>query len=114
MAYDDFDVTIVCSSGNGGASAVGCPSSDSHVIAVCSTSQSDLRSSFSNHGPDVEVSAPGSDIFTLDLNDGYTTTSGTSFSAPLTSGVVALMLAVDPTLTNAELRQLLWDTANRR
>ncbi len=113
MAYDDFDVTIICSSGNGGVSSVGYPSSDSHVIAVGSTTETDFRSSFSNHGPDVEVSAPGSNIFTLDLNDGYLTTSGTSFSSPLTSGVVALVLAVNPALTNVEVRQLLWDTADK-
>ena len=113
MAHDDFNMTIICSSGNGGTPTVGYPSSDSHVIAVGATDQSDLRASFSSHGPDVEVSAPGTDIFTLDLNDGYGSTSGTSFSAPLTSGVVALMLAVNPGLTNAEIRQILWDTADK-
>ncbi len=113
MAHDDYNVTTICSSGNGGVASVGYPSSDSHVIAVGATNQSDERASFSNHGPDVEVSAPGTDILTTDLNDGYGFADGTSFSSPLTSGVVALMLAVNPGLTNVQIRQILHDTADK-
>lgn len=112
-AFDTFGMTILCASGNAGASSVGYPSSDSHVIAVGATNQSDLRASFSNHGPDLEISAPGDNIFALDLNDGYGTTAGTSFAAPLVSGVVALMLSVNPALTNVEIRQVLHDTADK-
>ncbi len=111
MAYDDFDLTIICASGNGSAAAVTYPSSLPRIIAVGATTQSDARSDFSNYGPDVELAAPGSGIWTLDLGGGYTTSSGTSFSAPLVSGVVALMLSADPSLSNTEIRQILRDTA---
>ncbi len=113
MAYDVFGVTIICSSGNGGGNSVGYPSSDSHVIAVGSTNQSDQRSGFSQGGPDLEISAPGEDIWTLDLFDNYGPSSGTSFSAPLVSGVVALMLASNPGMTNTQIRQTLHDTADK-
>ncbi len=113
MAHDDDNVTIICASGNGFASTVAYPASDSHVIAVGATNQSDQKVGFSNHGPDLEVSAPGVDILMPDLNDGYGTSGGTSFSAPLTSGVVALMLAAHPGLTNVQIRQILHDTADK-
>ncbi|MCP4902240.1 MAG: S8 family serine peptidase [bacterium] len=113
LAYNTENMTIICASGNDGTDSVGYPSSNVNVIAVGSTTSSDLRSSFSNHGPDVEVSAPGSSIYTLDLNDGYGSTSGTSFAAPLTSGVAALMLSTNPDLTNVQIRQLLKDTADK-
>ncbi len=113
MAYDDFGVTIVCASGNGGVGFVGYPSSDEHVIAVGSTDPSDRRSSFSRHGVELEIAAPGEDIWTLDLGNGYGPAGGTSFAAPLVSGVVALMLARDPTLTPAEIRHILRHTADQ-
>ncbi|GJM08060.1 MAG: hypothetical protein DHS20C11_03360 [Lysobacteraceae bacterium] len=113
MAYDTYGVLIVCSSGNNGDDQVGYPSSDEHVISVGATSQSDARASFSEHGPGVELSGPGTSIFTLDLFNSYGSTSGTSFSAPLVSSVAALLWSYEPSLTNVELRQLLRDTAAR-
>ena len=113
MVYDVYNMTLICSSGNGGTDTVGYPSSNPNVIAVGATDAADLRAGFSQHGPDLEVSAPGVNIFTTDLNNGYLTTGGTSFSSPLTSGVVALMISVNPSLTNAEIRQILHDTADK-
>lgn len=112
-AVDNHNMVIICSSGNSGATSVGYPSSNADVIAIGATDSSDMKASFSNHGPDVEVSAPGVGILMPDLNDGYGPSSGTSFSSPLTSGVVALMLAVNPNLTNDEVRQILHDTADK-
>ncbi|MEZ5330807.1 MAG: S8 family serine peptidase [Thermoanaerobaculia bacterium] len=111
MAYDTFGLTIICSSGNGGTSSVGYPSSDSHVMAIGSTGMTDQKSSFSQYGVLLELAAPGEGIWMLDLNDGYGPSSGTSFSSPNTSGTAALVLSLAPTMTNAQLRQLLHDTA---
>jgi serine protease AprX len=41
----------------------------------------------------------------------YTTASGTSFSAPQAAGAIALMLEADPTLTPAEIKDILSRTA---
>lgn len=113
MAYDTFGMVIVCSSGNGGGSAVGYPSSNEHIISVGSTGMTDLRTSTSQFGVDLEVAAPGEGIWTTSLNDGYTSTGGTSFSSPLTSGIVGLVLSANPNLTNEQIRQLLHDTADK-
>ncbi|MEM7586699.1 MAG: S8 family serine peptidase [Acidobacteriota bacterium] len=109
----DAGLAIVCSSGNGGAPVLSYPASNPNVISAGATTSSDQRSGFSQHGPDLDLSAPGSNIFTLDLNDTYDFTSGTSFSSPLISGVIALMLSVNPNLTPAEIRQILHDTADK-
>lgn len=113
MAYDVDGVTIVCASGNSGSSTVGYPAIDSHVMAIGATNISDLKTGFSQYGDDQELAAPGDDIFLLDLDDGYTTSGGTSFAAPIVSGVIALMLSVSPDLTNDEIRQILHDTADK-
>ena len=113
MVYDTYNMVVICASGNGFSPAVSYPSSNPNVIAVGATDASDLKASFSNHGPDLDVSAPGVGILMPDLNDSYISSSGTSFAAPLASGVVALMLSVNPNLTNDEVRQILRDTADK-
>jgi len=109
----DNNLTIICASGNGGTATVSYPSSNVNVMAVGSTTSGDLRSGFSQHGPLLEVSAPGSSVLTLTTGNSTTVTSGTSFAAPLTSGIVALMLGANPGLTNAEIRQILKDSADK-
>jgi hypothetical protein len=59
----------------------------------------------------VDLSAPGSSIYTTKMGGGYRTMSGTSFAAPVVAGVAALMFSVDPTLTPAEVETILEQTA---
>ncbi len=104
------NVTLVCSAGNSGPS-ISYPASNSNVIAVGSVNSSGNRSSFSNTGPELDVMAPGENIFSTQLNGGYGASSGTSFAAPMVSGIVSLMLNLDPTLTPSEIESILENTA---
>ena len=109
----DNGMLVVCASGNNSSTTIGYPSSNMNVMSVGSTNESDLRSSFSNHGAQLEISAPGSNIFSTDLNSGYGTSSGTSFAAPIVSGVAALLFSAQPGITGNEIRQILKDTADK-
>lgn len=113
MARNTYDMSVICASGNDGLTSVGYPSVHPLVVAVGATNQSDQRASFSNHGPDVEVSAPGTSMYTATTGNAYASTSGTSFAAPTVSGVVALMLSVNPGLDSETIRQILRDTADK-
>lgn len=66
------------------------------------------RSGFSNL--DGFISAPGTDVLSTLANDNYGLFSGTSMAAPHVTGLVSYLLALDPTLTHAQIRDLL--TAN--
>ncbi len=110
-AYSQNDVFIDCASGNNG-SAVGYPANRPEVMAVASTTHNDAKSSFSNPGPEVEVAAPGSDIWSTQLNNTYGTSSGTSFAAPYVGALAALIRGVNPSLTAPQVRQLIIDTAD--
>lgn len=84
-----------------------------NIIAVSATGTNDLRTSWSSFGNYVDVAAPGSSIYTTSYSSdsSYSSVSGTSFSAPIVAGVVAQMLAVNPTLTFKEVDSILKATS---
>jgi subtilisin family serine protease len=110
-AHDQKGVFIDCAAGNNGGT-IGFPANQPEVMAVGSTNRFDQRSNFSSFGPSLEVMAPGESVLMLSLNNGTTTSDGTSFSAPLTAAAAALVFSANPGLTNTDVRQLLKDTAD--
>lgn len=112
-AYVNQGLLVINAAGNSGAASVGYPASNPMVMAIGASTPSDLKASFSQYGPDLEVSAPGTNIRTTDLSNSYTTTSGTSFSAPLTSGIASLIWGRHPSLTNDQVREILQDSADK-
>lgn len=90
------------------------PSDGDSVIAVGATRPDSLLASFSSPGPTADgrikpdISTLGTQVFTSVYTGGFTQfASGTSFSAPLVTGGVALALEHDNSLTAAELRDLI-------
>jgi len=100
---------VVKAAGNDGIDK-GC-SNDPDIIDVSATDSSDALASFSNTGNEIDVAAPGVNIVTTDRSGGYASVDGTSFSTPLTASVIALIWAVDPTFTPAQVQQILFDSA---
>ena len=119
-------VYVVLASGNNGG-----PNDESraeYLITVAATDDADHVAPFSNLGPFVDVSAPGTGIRSTALRQtgtdslsrrtpDYSIGSGTSFAAPMVSGAVALWDSRERALghslldpTNLALR--LWDTAD--
>lgn len=78
-----------------------------YTIAVAATTSSGKYASFSNPGAALLVAAPGYSIQTTSDGGGYTSSSGTSFSAPIVSGVVALMLEASPDLGYRDVQEIL-------
>lgn len=113
----DAGAAVVASTGNDALvdNPTNYPAACDGVIAVGATDRSARRASFSSYGPQVDLVAPGQDVLVLDREGagdyGWARASGTSFSAPLVSGVAALVLARSPGLTPAQLEQRLVSTA---
>ncbi len=110
-AVNNQGVFIDCASGNNGSS-VSYPAVLIDIMAVASTNDDDDVSFFSNPGPEVEVAAPGEDILMTQSGATYGLASGTSFAAPHVAALASLLLSRDPSLTNAQLRNIIRVTAD--
>lgn len=104
---------IVAAASNDGVEQIRYPAAYDGVIAVASTDINDNKSSFSNYGTWVDVSAPGSRIRSTIATGSYSTFDGTSMATPMVAGLLGLMKSHNPYLTNAQLEQCLLDSAER-
>ncbi len=89
-----------------------------HDIAVAATTQTGHFTSFSTPGASVLVAAPGESMLTTAPYDGrpandYAFVSGTSFSAPTVSGVIADMLQANPLLGYRDVQEILAMSARK-
>lgn len=118
------NIPVVAAAGNEGIDAGEVsPANCSGVIAVAASDYNSQLASYSNTGLAVDIAAPGADNYQPGIisttNAGtrgpaeatYTQFAGTSAAAPIVSGGIALMRAVNPELSVAQLTQILKDTA---
>ncbi len=106
---------VVFAAGNSNTSSTtnGYPASYSPTVAVASITSNRTKSSFSNYGSWVDISAPGSSILSTYPNNSYNSISGTSMACPHVSGVAALVVSANEgNITASQLRNILESTAS--
>jgi subtilisin family serine protease len=90
-------VALVASIGNDAADDTGIyPAAWDVVSGVAATDFNDRLASFSNYGSNVSVSAPGAFVISTAPGGRYAMAWGTSFSAPIVSGAIAVVASLRP------------------
>jgi serine protease len=118
--YDNDGILSVAAASNDGRNWESYPASYDSVISVAAVDSNEQHASFSNTNNAVELAAPGVGVLSTvpqgcwycdNSTNKYEYWSGTSMATPHVSGVAALVWSYDPTLTNAQIRQALQNSA---
>ncbi len=112
VLYAHFQgVVMIAAAGNAGANPLKFPGRWPETIAVGAMDINGARWSSSNMGPNLDVMAPGVDVWSLKDTTLYQYLTGTSMATPHVAGLVLLMKSLAPDLVLADIRQILQDTA---
>jgi subtilisin family serine protease len=118
IAASSAGALLVVASGNDNTSVPKYPAAYPEVLTVAAVGPTYERARYSNWGPHVDIAAPGGDLSLGNESYGIASTrwnfqtgsptynflQGTSMATPHVSGAAALLLALDPSLTAAQLR----------
>ncbi len=103
---------LVAAAGNDGTSDPVYPAACPNVIGVAATDPADQIWASANHGSHVRLCAPGTDILSTTLGNGYGRATGTSASAAHAAGVAALVFSRNREISNTQVEQMLYATAD--
>ncbi|GAM12023.1 S8 family serine peptidase [Mesobacillus selenatarsenatis] len=106
-------ITLIAATGNDYGAPVSFPAAYPFVIGVGSVDQEGKRSAFSNYGDSLDLVAPGEEIVSTGLREEYEFVNGTSFSAPIVSGIASMLLSQDPKLSPSEIEWKLENSTER-
>lgn len=111
-------VTSAGNSGNTGNPYISVPADAEHTLAIGAVMADETYATFSSIGPSFDgrikpdVMAQGQSAVVSDVSGAIVTASGTSFSGPITAGMVACLWQALPDKTNSEIIQLIKESAN--
>ncbi len=131
----ESNITVVFSAGNSNKNLDGSIEDESElpfVIGVGGSSEYSTKSTYSNYGSNIDIVAPSGEnigVLTTDelgffgdnknselngeINNNYHLFKGTSASAPIVSGVSALILSINPNLTPSQVREIIINSADK-
>ncbi len=98
------DVLLIAAAGNNQGGTVAWPAKFPNCMAVSATDNRDNLAWFSNYGAELDVSAPGQDVYNTWVGNSYTHLSGTSMASPTVAGLAALIRTSEPGLSATQVR----------
>lgn len=118
IAAKNAGVLVVAAAGNDGHNSDVYPhypsaSTQPNVLSIAASNSTDTLAYFSNWGRvSVDLAAPGQSILSTYLGGQYAYASGTSMATPHVAGMAAMLLAVNPSLTYSQMKDILISTVD--
>ena len=107
-------IMVVAAAGNDSYFHASYPAAYPEVIAVSAVkTDGKFDPTYSAYGSEVNISAPGTDIYSTAKGGGYTLKTGTSMSCPNVVGVLALLKSMHPDYTPLQLQEKLYASARQ-
>ncbi|MCU0524090.1 MAG: S8 family serine peptidase [Elainella sp. Prado103] len=111
-------VSIVAASGNDGQEQLYYPAALPYVITVGAVDEQGDIAGFSTYGHQVDLAAPGTNIYSSHLNNAYAFSTGTSHASPFVAGAVALLKSYalkkkGTNLSDSQIKHILKHTADK-
>jgi len=103
---------IVAAAGNDNINDPHYPSSYKDAFSVAAISTGGIKAGFSNYGPTIDAAAPGIGILSTSNNSEYSSDNGTSYSAPIVAGVMALVKTQHPSWAGIQVAEQVRVTAD--
>ncbi len=102
---------VIAAAGNSNTNALHYPAAYNNVYCVASVASNNVKSSFSNYGTWVDISAPGNNIMSTLPGNNYGQQSGTSMATPMVAGLAGLMLSKYQWMTKTDVLNCISTTA---
>ncbi len=108
LSYAYSRTYMVAAAGNDNQNTIHFPATHkSKTLGVTSVTDGDLKAAFSNYNADVQVAAPGVNLYSAYPGNRWAWWSGTSFSTALVSGEAALILSLRPSLNRSAVNSII-------
>jgi hypothetical protein len=114
LGRNNLGTLVVFSSGNFDYLGMNYPANfNDNILVVSAINSIGDRYSTSAGGEKLDVIAPGQNILSTMPNNGTDSNSGTSMASPHAAGVCALVLAVNPSLSGQQVRDIIEQTCQK-
>ena len=104
---DAMGVVLIAAAGNERTPELLYPAAYDETVAIGATAETGGKAELSSYGENLDICAPGLDIWTTQNGGGYQTASGTSLAAPYVTGAVGIILSLMPDLSPDRVRSML-------
>ena len=84
-----------------------------NLITVTNIKSNGRLNTNANYGQCVDVAAPGTEIYNIELDNRYGTSTGTSFAVPIVTGLASMLYICDETMTAAQCKDIILRSASQ-